>query len=208
MRAPVAYEPVKKMPSTGWRSRAAPDLARADDGNEHVVGNAAGVQEVRDVLAGHRRVLRRLVEDGVARDERRHEHVAADEVRVIPRGDVRDHAERLVRDALLHRVVGEHLLVAQRARGGLEEEIEAGHEALELVARLPDRLAHLQRERAREVLGLLLHRGAEAGDRREALAQRHARPRPVALPAPGRTCRARCASNRPARARAWRRSRD
>ena len=51
--------------------------------------------------AGQRRELRRLVEHGVAGQQRRHEHVAADEIRVVPRRDVGDDAERLVRDALV-----------------------------------------------------------------------------------------------------------
>ena len=78
--------------------------------------------------AGERRELRRLVQHGVAGDERRHEHVAADEVRIVPRRDVGDDAERLVGDPLLEllRRIGEHLLLAQRARRFGEEEIDAG----------------------------------------------------------------------------------
>ena len=45
---------------------------------------------------GQRRELRRLVEHRVAGQQRRHEHVAADEVRVVPGRDVGDDAERLV----------------------------------------------------------------------------------------------------------------
>src|ERR1043165_5804493 len=102
------------------------------------------MQQVGDVAPGQRREFRRLVEYGVARDERRHEDVAANEIRIVPRRDVRDDAERLLRDPLVEvlRRVGEYLLFAQRPRGFGDEEIETRDEALELVTRLADGLAH------------------------------------------------------------------
>ena len=80
---------------------------------------------------GERRELGGLVQHRVARDQRGHEHVAADEVRVVPRRDVGDHAQRLVRDPLLEllRRIGEDLLVAQRADRLRDEEFDPGGEA-------------------------------------------------------------------------------
>ena len=59
---------------------------------------------------GERRELRRLVEHRVAGEQRRHEHVAADEVRIVPGRDVGDDAERVVADALGHAAFVEHRL--------------------------------------------------------------------------------------------------
>ena len=75
-------------------------------------------------------------------------------------------------DALLHLAgaVDEHLLVAQRARGLREEEVDAAEQSLDLVARLPDGLADFERERLREVFQPALDQRTECRDRRQPLA--------------------------------------
>ena len=151
--------------------------AVADDGNEDVRRDPRFVQHLADVDAGERRVLGGLVENGIAGDQRRHENVAADEVRIVPRGDVRDDAERLVRDALLELAgLGMDFLVAQRARRLGEKEVDPREEAVQFVARLTDRLADFLRQRSRERLAQGDDALAKARDSGNALGDRHARP--------------------------------
>jgi hypothetical protein len=153
----------------------------ADDRHEDVLGHAGGMQQACDREPGQRRILGRLVEHRVAGDERGDEDVAADEPRVVPRGNIRDDAERLVRDALLEfRVdIGEDGLVAQRPRRLLDEEIETGQQSVQLVARLPDRLADFPGQRTRERVELGDDALAKRRDRRESLL--HRAPRPARL---------------------------
>ncbi len=66
-------------------------------------GMPGRMQQAVDVQPGQRRELRRLVEHRVAGQQRGDEHVAADEVRIVPGRDVGDDAERVVADALGHR---------------------------------------------------------------------------------------------------------
>ena len=70
---------------------------------------------------------------------------------------------------------------SRSARRGLgEEEVDPAEKAVELVLRLPDRLSHFARQRARE---RLVHRDdplAKPGDRFEALADRNLRPAALA----------------------------
>ena len=88
MRAPVAWEPVKNTPSTRCASSAAPTSPAPTSGDEHVARHAGLVQQPRDLQAGQGGELRRLVEHRVARQQRRHEDVAADELGVVPGRDV------------------------------------------------------------------------------------------------------------------------
>jgi hypothetical protein len=118
---------------------------------EDVRGDARGPHHLANREARERGIFRGLVKHGVPSEERRHENVRADEVGVIPGRDVRHHAERLVRDALLQLRLFEHCLRRERARRVLEEEIEPAGERLELAVRLADGFAHLAREGAREI---------------------------------------------------------
>ena len=77
------------------------DGAAADDRLHDVDRDARAVHEVDEPQPGERRVLRRLVEHRVAGEQRGDDRVEPDEVRVVPRADVRDEPDRLVRDALL-----------------------------------------------------------------------------------------------------------
>ena len=123
-----------------------------DHWHEHVGRDPRFVQHFGDVEAGERRVFGRFVEHRIAGDQRRDEHVAAHEIGVIPRRDVADDAERLVGDPLLEILpgIGVDLLRAQRLLRLGEEKIDPRQEAVEFVARLPDRLADLLGQRARE----------------------------------------------------------
>src|SRR5207237_10582740 len=111
-------------------------LAATDDRDEGVFRNAARMEQPRDLEAGERGEFRWLVEHRVAGEQRGQEHVAADEPGVIPRGDVGDHAERLVRDALAHAGIVRDVARFQRLRGFWEGEIDALQDALAPVARL------------------------------------------------------------------------
>ena len=93
---PVACEPVKNTPSTGCSSSAAPTSPAPTTATNTLGGTPASCSSSAMCQAGQRRVLGRLVEHRVAGEQRRHEHVAADEVRVVPGRDVGHHAERLV----------------------------------------------------------------------------------------------------------------
>jgi uncharacterized protein (DUF1501 family) len=83
-----------------------------------------------------------------------------------------------VGDALFHPgvLVAAHLFRAQRVRRLLEEEVDARQHALQLVARLGDRLAHFGGEHVSQALRVALHQLAEAGDALDALLEAHARP--------------------------------
>ena len=185
---------MKNTPSTGCRSSAAPVLPSPTTGMNTSSGHAGRVQHVGDVHAGQRRELGRLVEHGVAGGERRHEHVAADEVRIVPRRDVGDHAERLVARCAPRACPAASANTsrrAARARVSREEEVDAAGEAVQLVARLADRLADLERQRARE-LGLAVDersRGTCGSPR--AASSSASRPTPAARRARARTSRAR-----------------
>ena len=132
-----------------------------------------------DVPAGHRRELGGFVQHCVAREQCRHEHVAADEIRVVPRRDVGDDAQRLVRDALLELLffVDVDLLVTQHARRLGDEEVDPLREPVELVLGLTDRLAHLLRERSRERVVLRDDTVAKRANRGDTLLDRRCRPR-------------------------------
>ena len=114
----------------GLLEQRAAHLAAADDRREQIGGQPGLDEQLADGGARHRGQLGRLVEDGVAREQRRHEHVRAHEVGIVPGRDVGDDAEGLVRDELLHvgrgRVAGgQHDLLAQRRARALEEEVQA-----------------------------------------------------------------------------------
>ena len=154
MLAPVAYEPVKNTPSTGWSSSAAPVLPPPMTGMK----TSSGMPEATSISAMCMPVSVAnsdgLYKHRIARQQRGNENVAADEVRIVPRRDVGDDAQRLVRNPFLEflLVVGEDFLLAQHARGFGQEEIDAPEQAVEFVARLLDRLADLAGERLRELL--------------------------------------------------------
>src|SRR6185437_4378668 len=107
------------------------------------------VEQVYEAQTREGGVLRRLVTHGVADEERRDDRVEPDEVRVIPRADVRDDADGLVSDAL---VAGDGARLDDSTRM-LDVPIDAFEHRAHLVARLPDRLAHLARRELRALLG-------------------------------------------------------
>ena len=175
---PVAWDPVKKTPSSGCVRRRAATGPAPYDGREDVPGDPGLGHEVADGPAGERRELRRLVEDRVAGQERGHEHVRAHEVRVVPGRDVRHHAQRLVGHPLfeaLRRLGVDRLVLHDRAHV-LEEEVDPAGHGVQLGPGLPDGLAHLGREDARQLLFSFDEPIAEAPQRGSALRERHRRP--------------------------------
>ena len=144
------------------------DGAGADQHLEDFLRHARKMQQLADFQAGECRELRRLVQHRVARDQRRHEHIGTDEVRIVPGRDVGDDTERLVRDELAHPAVVEHLARRQRALRLTQKEVDAPEQAVDLIARLPDRLAHFGGEEAGEPLEVAHQLAAKATDRLDA----------------------------------------
>ena len=174
MRAPVSCEPGEGEPAHDGVAGegAADDGAGAGDEVEDA-GRQAGVDEALDQAERReRRRRRRLEDDGVAVDERRRDLPGGDGDREVPRGDRRDHAERLA-PAVQHRVrrVGrQHVAAHPPALAAVVAQDVA--RARDLAGRLGQRLALLARERARDLahalgeqLGRLEEDGA-AGRRR------------------------------------------
>ena len=141
-------EPVKNTPSTRCSSSAAPTSPPPTRALNTSSGTPASCSSRAMCQAGQRGELRRLVEHRVAGEQRRHEHVAADEVRVVPGRDVGDHAERLVGDALAHAAVVEHRLVGDaRPRSAARKKSMRGSRPFSSLRDCADRLADLARQR-------------------------------------------------------------
>jgi len=160
--------------------------AVADDRDEHVLRHPGFVQHLRDVQPGQCREFGRLVEHRVPGDERRHEDIAADEIRIVPRRDVGDHAERHMRDPLVELLlrISVDPLFTQRVQRLCKEEIEPTEQPVQLIPRLSDRLADLGCERARKRFMQRDDPLAKLRDRLEALADRNGGP-----PGLGSACR-------------------
>ena len=152
------------------------DVAGADDGREDRLRYARFVQHLGDLEAGACREFRRLVEHCIAGEERRDEHIAADEIRIIPRRDVGDDTERLVADELGHAVlVVDFAGLEYRTRVG-QKEIDPRQEAVQLVLRLLQRLAHLAGEDRCEIVTARYDLLAEFADDFRATGERLCRP--------------------------------
>ena len=153
------------------------DVAATHDGLEAVRGDARFMHQLGDRQTRQRGELARLVDDRIAGEQCRQEHVGGDEPGVVPRRDVGHHAERLALDAFLEPVGGADHLVGEDAADLGEEEFDPGEDARELPARLRDRLSHLEGQRPRERLGALDDQRAEAPDRLAACRKRRRGPR-------------------------------
>ena len=142
--------------------------------------HVAEVEELDEARAGERRLLRRLVDDGVARHERGGDLPAGDRDRVVPGHEQRDDAARLV-DHQVGRVPAalQRAPAVQRAElGVLLDRADAGLDAAE---RVGERLAALAGRRARRAP----RRARAAGGRRPS-APRRARRAPCAPTRAGR----------------------
>jgi hypothetical protein len=172
---PVATEPVKNTPSTGCSSSGA-HRAGAHQADHHLARHAGLVQQARDFLAGHGRVFRRLVQHGVAGEQRGHDDVAAHEPGVVPGRDVGHHTQRRVLDLLPHAAIVKDRFGGHRQLEFLQEKVDAPEQAVELVARHLDGLAGLARHGHGERLEVAHHAGAEALDAGLALGHRRGSP--------------------------------
>ena len=133
-----------------------------DDGDE-TLGHARLLEQRAQCEAGERRGVRRLAHDGIAGRQRRPEELAHDHEREVPRRDRCPDPDR--------RAVGEHPLVARRARdrlaveplGVLGGDREEGCCVLDVRQRLSlVGLALLDRRETRELLVVLLDEGSDA----------------------------------------------
>ena len=118
----------------GLRQQGRTHRTATDQRHEHIDRHARFMQQARDVKARERGEFRRLVEHRIARQQGRHEHIATDEIRVVPGRDVDHHAERVEADPLAHAAFVEHLLRCERGLGLGEEEVDPAQQAVELIA--------------------------------------------------------------------------
>ena len=123
------------------RLQGGADVARTHHQRKDVRGHTCRVQQARNGLTRQDGILGRLVQHRIAGKQRRDEHVAAHEPGVVPGRDVGHHAERDMFDLLGHGGILKHRLGAGRGRHLLQKEIDARQQAVDLVARLLDRLA-------------------------------------------------------------------
>jgi hypothetical protein len=119
-------------PSVGDQRRA--DRAGAEHQVEHARRQAGGRRGLGVALAGQRRDVRRLDDDGVAGEERRHDVGVAQVDRIVVRADHRDHAERVVAELLVGRP-GDRAL-AQIGGRQVAGDVEAREHGRDLLDRL------------------------------------------------------------------------
>src|SRR3954465_16033311 len=156
---PVSTEPVWMTRSTpgcaasGRPARAPPGSSWRAAPRESGARDVEGLDEPR---ARERRLLRRLVDNGVAGHERGGDLAAGDRDRVVPRHEQGDHAARLV----------DHQVGGVPAPGERPPAVEGpqlrvlldrADARLDPAERVPDRLAALARLELGELAGVLAH---------------------------------------------------
>ena len=97
-------------------------LMRQHEIMEQAFGQACLPERLGDALADEKRLRRMLQDHGIAGHERRHDRVDRGEIRIVPRRDDHDDAERLAGDIapearLLRRVVRLKRLLSERHDG-------------------------------------------------------------------------------------------
>ena len=95
---------------------------RQDEIGEQALGQASAPEGLGDALADEQRLRRVLQDDGVAGEKAGDDGVDRGEVRIVPRRDDHDDADRLARDIaaeaiLRRRGVGLERLLGQRHHG-------------------------------------------------------------------------------------------
>ena len=155
--------------------RRAGCLAVAEDHIQDAGREVLGA-DLREDRGGHRRLLAGLEYDGVAGSDRRADLPDRHRERIVPRRDLRHHADRLAAD---HRRVALHVLARRLAlhdarRPG--EEAQVVGDRRQLLAHGRDRLADVQRLGLADLLAALVDRVGDPQQRERALARRRARP--------------------------------
>ena len=102
--------PREKKAVNRLRLQGRANLGAAHQRDEDVGRHTRRMQQAGHGQPGQGGVFGRLVQHGVAGQQRRHEHVATHKPGVVPGRDVGHHAQRRVLDLLGHAAVGEHRL--------------------------------------------------------------------------------------------------
>ena len=144
------------------RERLARFFAEAGHDIEHAVRQPRLLAQLAEKQRSERRLLGRLQDDGIARDQRRPELPGRDDERIVPRHDRADDAERLLqhhchvmradRRDLVEQLVGELGVILDAI--GAERDVDG--------ERIRDRLADVERLKKRELFAMLADEFGEA----------------------------------------------
>ena len=124
----------KKQPVNFLRQQGFTDGAAASQCYKNVSWHACGVQQACNFEARHGGKLRRLVQHGVAGQQRRNKHIATHKPGVVPSRNVGDHAQRRVFNLLGHAAFVEHGLGGGAGLNFSQKEINAPQQPIEFVA--------------------------------------------------------------------------
>jgi hypothetical protein len=102
------------------------DRAGTGDDGERPFGKPGLLEEIAEGESGQRGVFGRLVEDGVAGEQRRQEHVRPDKVGIVPGRNVEDRPQGFEADHFFELLGGVPVddLVAEHLRDVLEKEVD------------------------------------------------------------------------------------
>ena len=161
---------------SGWLASATPASEPVPGTTLSTPGGKPALErDLAEPQRRHRRFARRLQHDGAAGGERRRDAARADLNRIVPRHDLRRHADRLA-----HRVVeeagAERNRVAHDLVGDAGEELEVARRDLDVGARLAQRLAVVAALERRQLLGALAQRLRDPDHDAAALGRRGAAP--------------------------------
>ena len=165
------------------------DLPRADERGGRVVverhrrhqaGRHVGAREgVGEVAAAERRQPGVLDQHGVAREQRRHDHVDGDQERIVPGRDVEHDAQRLAADEPVESRLGREGLVGERRLRQPAHRLGAVDHRVDLVPRLLEGLPHLPGDVDRDLIRHGPERGHHLPHGLHAPGHRHPAPLPL-----------------------------
>ena len=153
----------------GLRSGAGHDV-------EHAGRQAAREGDLAEPQRRHRRLARRLEHDRASGRERRRDAAGADLNRIVPRHDLRRHADRLA-NRVVEEPRAERDRVAHDLVGDAREELEVARRHLHVGPRLPQRLAVVAAFECGELFHLVAQRLRDALHDAAALGRRDPAPR-------------------------------
>ena len=172
---PTSVEPVNATLSTsGCSTSARPVVAGAGDDVDDARRQVGLLADLGEQQRGQRRGLGRLEHDGVAAGQRRRDLPRQHQQREVPRDDLAGDAERL-------RVGAEAGVLELVGPAGVVEEVRGDQRDVD-VARLPDRLAVVERLQHGQLAGALLDDPGDPVEVLGALARRASSTRPCRTP--------------------------
>ena len=143
---------------------------------EHALGQTRRVEAFGEALGAQRRLRGMLEHHRVAGHERRHHAVHGDQVRVVPRGDGEDHAQRLAPHEAREILLGAGVEIRERLRRDGDHVARALERAAHFVGRVTRGPAHLPGELFGDLRAALLELVAEAREDRGAFGERRIAP--------------------------------